>query len=403
MFRPFLLAAALVLPLASAEARDVQGGVAHAERIALAPDAVLVVEIIGRDGVVAEARIPSEGRQVPLPFRLTDVPDAPLLLRAAVQEGGAITWLAEVIEIGAGSADVMLPILPLRRHAAAGFATTFACGAKFVTAGFAGDAAILSMAGESRRLGAVESASGARFSDGAGNETAFWSKGDAATVTWFGVTLPECRAVTMPEQSALIARGNEPGWRLDMSSDGLRLTTEAGQTGEAAMLPPAIVRADAITYVVPGWLIVDLLPGPCSDTMTGMPYPLTAAATPLDSRGMQLLGCAGDPQDLLRGVWRVLHVDGDEVPGGADVTMEFAEGRVAGRSGCNRYMAGIEVTGESLRFTQAAGTMMACPPDVMTRERAFLDALSAIDRFEIDGNGVLLFMSADRPRIRAAR
>ena len=76
MTRCLVAILALLAAVPTAQARDITGQVTYPERIALAEQAQLVVELRGPGGiVVAEARIETAGRQVPLSFTLV-APDA---------------------------------------------------------------------------------------------------------------------------------------------------------------------------------------------------------------------------------------------------------------------------------------------------------------------------------------
>lgn len=46
-------------------------------------------------------------------------------------------------------------------------------------------------------------------------------------------------------------------------------------------------------------------------------------------------------------------------------------------------------------------TMMACPEPVMAAERAILDALAKVDRFDFDEAGDLLLIGGDAVLLRA--
>lgn len=60
-------------------------------------------------------------------------------------------------------------------------------------------------------------------------------------------------------------------------------------------------------------------------------------------------------------------------------------GRVNGSSGCNRMTGGYELKDlNRIRFTQMAGTMMACI-DGMELEREFLDVLGKVDSYTVTG------------------
>ena len=391
---------------APALARDLTGSLGYLARIALPDDAEILLELRDRDGIVAEVRLPTEGQQVPLPFRLEDVPAGPLLVRGAIAVGGEVRWLGDPEPVAADTADLDLGLLLVWPHFASGFVTTFACGSEVVRAGFAGGDAVLDYDGEQRRLPPVPAASGARFSDGATDATEFRSEGDGegdtATVIWSGVAMPPCRAFALPEERPFAAFGNEPFWRLDLSADGLRLTTPEGEEPGAAALPPPVFWAERVVYLVPGGPTVTLWPERCHDSMAGMPYPVTVAIEDGTEQGRRI-GCGGDPADLLAGAWTVTAIDGEPLPEGAPVTMEFAGDRVAGRSGCNRYTGGYSLTGEGLSFGPAAGTRMACPEPQMRTETAFFAALQAVDRFDFDMDGALVLMGADTPRITARR
>ncbi|NJO71663.1 MAG: META domain-containing protein [Oscillatoriales cyanobacterium RM1_1_9] len=65
------------------------------------------------------------------------------------------------------------------------------------------------------------------------------------------------------------------------------------------------------------------------------------------------------------------------------ITLSFAEGRIAGSSGCNRYMAAYEVEGNRLKVDTPAGTLKACPEPIMGQESKFLAALTHIQNYQI--------------------
>jgi heat shock protein HslJ len=87
-----------------------------------------------------------------------------------------------------------------------------------------------------------------------------------------------------------------------------------------------------------------------------------------------------------------------------EITAEFVDGTMAGSSGCNRYSAGYELDGQSLKIGMAMGTLMACDEERMGREGEFLGALEAVDSYEIkmetltlmgaDGKSVMVFQVA---------
>jgi heat shock protein HslJ len=388
-----LVIASLLAGLAlsgSALARDVTGSVAYRERIALPDGAELLVVLNGPFGQVAELRSTPEG-QVPLPFAISTEDTGPLTLRAALFSGGAQVWLTAEIPVPEGAANVDLGALALQRHVPLGFASSMKCGDRLVDIGFAGAAARLRIGSQVIELQPQEAASGAKFSDGAGN--GFWSKGNRATVTLGGTDLPECVPVISPTLP-LVARGNEPGWVVTLAHEGV---VYSGQDGTKREVPlPAATEADGTTVFDSGdGMVVRVTDALCRDTMTGMPFPYSVGMT-LD--GAELSGCGGDPAALLEGTWRLVDFPGVTEPDGADVTLEVMRGgRIAGKAGCNRFMGGMTLSGEGLSLQPGGMTMMACPDDLMAFERAFLDRLAEVTQFDFDEAGQLMLMVNGAP------
>ncbi|MFO7787067.1 MAG: META domain-containing protein [Halospina sp.] len=90
--------------------------------------------------------------------------------------------------------------------------------------------------------------------------------------------------------------------------------------------------------------------------------------------------------------WQVVAVEDNPVPEQAQpVTLNFmSKGRLAGRSGCNHFMAAWERVGDRLIIERAATTRMACPPSVMNFEERFLAALSRIESARVEEDGTLV-------------
>ena len=67
------------------------------------------------------------------------------------------------------------------------------------------------------------------------------------------------------------------------------------------------------------------------------------------------------------------------------VTFESAENQLSGSAGCNSYFGDYEVNGSKLSIHQLANTEMAClePEGVMTQETRYLQALHAVDSYEL--------------------
>jgi heat shock protein HslJ len=344
---------------------------------------------------VGEVRSTS-GAQVPLPFTIATDDTGALALRAALFSGGAQIWLTAEVPVPEGAENVDLGALDLLRHVPLGFASSMKCGDRRVDVGFAGDAARLRAGGRVLDLAPEEAASGAKYSDGAGN--VFWSKGNRATVTLDGVDLAECLpviAATLP----LVARGNEPGWVVTLSPEGMAYTGQDGTKREAPL--PTGAEVDGATVFDSGeGLAVSVTNQLCRDTMTGMPHPFTVGLT-LD--GQALAGCGGAPGDLLAGVWKLVDLPGMTVPEGAAPTFEVAGGFMSGASGCNRYMGGLALTGEGLNLQPGGMSMMACEEPLMQFEAAFVDRLGRVSGFDIDEAGRLVLLVDGAPGAVFAR
>ncbi|GIU90356.1 MAG: hypothetical protein KatS3mg010_1455 [Acidimicrobiia bacterium] len=99
--------------------------------------------------------------------------------------------------------------------------------------------------------------------------------------------------------------------------------------------------------------------------------------------------------------WVLAAADAFDLPPGVAITARFAEGRVAGSAGCNRYTAAVRVDAGTLVVAEAVTTCMACAPHVMQVERAYLRALAAARTWSVDG-GVLVLTGADGTRLELA-
>jgi heat shock protein HslJ len=80
------------------------------------------------------------------------------------------------------------------------------------------------------------------------------------------------------------------------------------------------------------------------------------------------------------------------VPEGAEVTLVFSDGRITGKSACNRYSAGIEEGDNAgdIKIGQSMSTMMACPEELMKVEHEYLDALSNVSSFSFHAGSLAL-------------
>jgi len=76
--------------------------------------------------------------------------------------------------------------------------------------------------------------------------------------------------------------------------------------------------------------------------------------------------------------------DADANPHGA--TLEFADARASGYTGCNRWFADVTHENMTLRFGAIAMTRMACQTEMQAdTERHFVDALNHTRFYHLDG------------------
>jgi len=249
------------------------------------------------------------------------------------------------------------------------------------------------------RLEPVPAASGARYEMPGDPSTWFWSKGERGLASLSGEVLPEC----VPA-GPFRASGNEPFWSLALDTSALRLE----RLGRAPLVlaPPPAARIVGGVHIFEAELNsrslrVRIEPGPCVDSMTGMPHPATVT---LEHGAEGLSGCGGDPGALLRQSARVLRaLDGAPLPSDRPLELLFGtEGRFAGQGPCNRLLGGYRLSGEELRLGPVASTMMACPEPLMAAERHYVEALEKVRGFALSPEGGLFLLAADGARLEFA-
>ena len=112
-------------------------------------------------------------------------------------------------------------------------------------------------------------------------------------------------------------------------------------------------------------------------------------------------GCAttsdsGTPNaSLTNTYWKLTQLDGAQVAMAPQQEREVRitlsdDGKVTGFTGCNRVMGGYTLAGTALRFTQLAGTRMACPPPLMQLESAVLANLNSVTGYQLEGEKLIL-------------
>lgn len=129
--------------------------------------------------------------------------------------------------------------------------------------------------------------------------------------------------------------------------------------------------------------ITRLLPAVCLMLLTGCVSLLLGGNTP-------------SQDTLFDREWTVISVDGSMSTTGRVATLRFSsDGRISGRSFCNRFTGRYSVDGRALAVGQLAATRMACIPEVMAEEQRLLDALAVVTQWVV-GSDTLTLSGGDR-------
>lgn len=117
--------------------------------------------------------------------------------------------------------------------------------------------------------------------------------------------------------------------------------------------------------------------------------PLGTPSTPL----LEPIQMAQSP--ALQGSWRLANMTEPPFPTPmlpvGDLTADFANGRVSGSGGCNRYNGSYTTKGNQIKIGPLASTFKACEESIMQQESRFLKALQAAERYEVKNDGLQLF------------
>ncbi len=121
-----------------------------------------------------------------------------------------------------------------------------------------------------------------------------------------------------------------------------------------------------------------------------------AIAQPSSSSASQMAQASA-----LTGSWRLVNMgevgSPAVVPQDNELTAEFADGRIAGSGGCNRFMGSYKAEAGTLTIDEPlASTLMACEPPIASQETRYLRALEAAQRYEITNQGLAIFYQTEQ-------
>ena len=230
-----------------------------------------------------------------------------------------------------------------------------------------------------------------------------------------------CAVLAAPSfaEEPLVCFGNEPSWRVDLTTPGVAKAEVLGE--ETKTYRGGATRNEVLKETL--WrgspdvgrdLVVLLGDKACSDQMSDAVHPVTARASIPDGRFFA--GCCrivaagaggGGTAKALEGTaWRLETLPGKDAKalGAArqPLTVRLEGGRVSGFSGCNRLVGSYTVGKDTVTFSQLAGTMMMCPEPETSLEAAFRAALGGPLRYSVAGDRLTLKPASGEPLVLVA-
>ncbi len=197
------------------------------------------------------------------------------------------------------------------------------------------------------------------------------------------------------------AVGTEPGWSLTVRPARMDYAGDYGEVNIAEPTPPNF-RAAQGTYRS-GKLQLTISAGPCSDGMSDLVYRQTVRVT---ADGRTVSGCGGGtiaPATLANTSWTVTAINGRATPGGAEYFLQFAEGRLSAKFGCNSIGGPYRQNGDHLSVGSLEQTLIGCPEPSATFERDGSAVLRSNMRVEpLGGRGMRLVSEAGTIDLRRA-
>ena len=125
------------------------------------------------------------------------------------------------------------------------------------------------------------------------------------------------------------------------------------------------------------------------------PYEDVGAGAVLTALLVLGAGCSapsGEQPTLDGTAWRLTSwAEPDPIPASATITAEFADDRIAGSAGVNRYNAAVSSSSDgSLTIDRPVSTRMAGPEDAMAAESAYLKRLQAATSYQVEGDALVI-------------
>jgi heat shock protein HslJ len=111
----------------------------------------------------------------------------------------------------------------------------------------------------------------------------------------------------------------------------------------------------------------------------------------LQGRQMAGIGAPGGGAGVTGISWRPVMVGSESIPQNSGMLIRFeVDGSIEGRGGCNEFSGALQQTESGVEVGPLASTRMACPGPIMSRERAFFDALQRTKNLKTTSDGMSL-------------
>ena len=265
---PLALGLALIAaPVAAQDTTTITGKAYYLARIALPPDAEILVAVHeaageGPGAPLATAVTPTDGAQVPIPFEI-EVPlrdvvsSSPYAVEVAIRQGVNVSWRSEPVTVALDEAPVDIGEVRLNPYKVLAFQTVFQCGNVTARFGMDGNQLALVVDGRTFQMAETRAASGARYEAAGDPETVFWSKGEEAMLTVAGEDHPTCRPLAEPVSGRTVLPGAP--WVVEtiggepVLADGPTATLEF--TGEGGLSGRSSCNRYSAQYAVNGELL----------------------------------------------------------------------------------------------------------------------------------------------------
>jgi heat shock protein HslJ len=209
--------------------------------------------------------------------------------------------------------------------------------------------------------------------------------------TWVLLAYGETAAPTpVPDGTVVTAIFADDGVLSGNSGCNTYAATYTTQDDRMTITPPGSTMMACPSGMQVEAAFLEALPQVQTYTITGRTLSLSY------NDGQSALTFTSANLPLENSLWTLAAKDGEMLPEDLEITASFTpgdepdQGTVSGSAGCNRFNAGYVLEGNNISIDAAATTMMACPPEQMDAEQAYLQAMQAAQTYQVLGRTLLL-------------